>query len=62
VIAAANRNLDQAVGDGKFRVDPFYCLNVIPIEVPPLRERKSAYRAAGRGFSARSLQQIIRYS
>ena len=40
VIAATNKNLNQEMMDGKFREDLFYRLNVIPIMVPPLRERK----------------------
>jgi formate hydrogenlyase transcriptional activator len=41
IIAASNRNLDQAVQEGKFRADLLYRLNVFPIEIPPLRSRST---------------------
>ena len=39
VIAATNRNLEEAITEGKFREDLFYRLNVIHISIPPLRKR-----------------------
>ena len=77
VIAATNRNLEHAVGEGKFRADLLYRLNVFPIEVPPLRERTSDIsllvsfflsriaRTLGKplqGVTTRSMEQIQLYS
>jgi PAS domain S-box-containing protein len=48
VIAATNQNLEQMLADGRFRKDLFYRLNVIPLHIPPLRERKTDIIHIGR--------------
>ena len=40
VVSATNKNLDELVKEGKFRLDLFYRLNIVPIVIPPLRERE----------------------
>jgi DNA-binding NtrC family response regulator len=52
VLASTNRDLRQLVEDGCFRIDLFYRLNVIPIHVPPLRERKEDIPAIFRAIMA----------
>ena len=43
VVAASNRDLDQSVADGKFRADLLYRLRVVPIELPPLKDRVAGF-------------------
>jgi len=52
VIAASNRDLDASVADGTMRADLLYRLRVVPIEVPPLRERGDDIVALARHFLA----------
>jgi transcriptional regulator with PAS, ATPase and Fis domain len=50
VIATTNRNLEAAVDEGKFRQDLFYRLNVVPVEIPPLRRRTDDIADLARHF------------
>lgn len=51
VIAATNKNLEDLINEGKFRRDLFYRLNVVPIEVPPLRKRAGDIEIFSEHFS-----------
>ena len=54
IIAATNRNLEEAIKSGAFREDLFYRLNVIPIVIPPLRDRPEDVPALVRHFLEKS--------
>ena len=50
VIAATNKNLEEEISEGRFREDLFFRLNVIPFEVPPLRQRSEDIKALADHF------------
>lgn len=52
VVAATNLNMQQAIGEGRFREDLYYRLNAVPIHIPPLRERKEDTVLLFRKFAA----------
>ncbi|MFT5582242.1 MAG: transcriptional regulator with PAS, ATPase and Fis domain, partial [Psychromonas sp.] len=52
VVAATNENMQKAIADGKFREDLFYRLSIIPISLPPLKDRKEDIHLIFRKFSA----------
>ncbi|MGA2231884.1 MAG: sigma-54 dependent transcriptional regulator [Tepidisphaeraceae bacterium] len=54
VIATTNRNLEAAVQDGDFRQDLFYRLNVVPVDLPPLRQRVDDIPDLARHFLSQS--------
>lgn len=77
VIAATNKNLEEEVALGHFRQDLFYRVNVFPIDIPPIRERKAdlyllinqilkkacdTYDLEAKQFSGEALQKLISYN
>ena len=77
VIAATNKNLEEEVAMGRFRQDLFYRINVFPIDIPPIRERKGdlyllinhilkdlcdKYGLEQKQFSGEALQKMIAYN
>ncbi|KQS41787.1 sigma 54-interacting transcriptional regulator [Pedobacter sp. Leaf194] len=60
LVAATNRNLEKEVAEGRFRLDLFYRLNVYPITLPPLRDRKEDIELLSRHFLANSALKLNR--
>ena len=57
VVAATNKDLEAEIREGRFREDLFFRLNVVPIHVPPLRERREDIPMLVRHFSERAVEE-----
>jgi len=58
LVAATNRNLEKMIADREFRSDLYYRLNVFPIRIPPLRERREDIPVLARYFAQKFAQQM----
>jgi formate hydrogenlyase transcriptional activator len=58
IICATNRNLEESIKAGTFRSDLYYRLNVFPLEVPPLRERRSDIEQLAKFFISRYARNL----
>jgi DNA-binding NtrC family response regulator len=60
LVVATHRDLERDVAEGRFRADLFYRVNVVPIELPPLRERREDVRLLADHFLARARDEAGR--
>jgi DNA-binding NtrC family response regulator len=58
IVAATNKDLEQEVRERRFREDLFYRLNVVPLRIPPLRDRRDEIPAMVRHFTARAAEEF----